>query len=832
MNEFDVMGMSCAACSARVEKAVSSLEGIEKCQVNLLTNSMSVKGTVSEEKIIEAVEKAGYKAYVKKDTKPARDQDDSTDETQMLKKRLVSSLVFLAVLMYFSMGHTMWGFPLSTFFEGNVQAIGLAQLLLTVPVVFINRKFFINGIKGVINRAPNMDTLVAIGSGASLIWSIIILFMMTSASADKMHELLHQLCFESAAMILTLITVGKTLEAKSKGKTTTALKALMKLRPDSATVIRNGNQVQIPASELKKGDVFVVKPGESFACDGIIIEGNGAINESALTGESIPVDKAVSDKVSAATVNLSGYLICEATAVGEDTALSGIIRAVSRAAASKPKIARLADKVSGIFVPTVVLISAVTFIAWLAGGADFGYALERGISVLVISCPCALGLATPVAVMVSSGVAAKNSILFKNAEAMENLGKIRTVALDKTGTLTKGEPEVTEIITVEGADERELLAMAAALEEKSEHPLARAIIKKCRDDGITIGASSLFKAYSGHGVEGICEGATGEKLLCRGGKYDFVSELCDFDEELLKKADELSEKGRTPMFFGARDKALGIISVSDKIKEDSCKAVAMLKEMNIRVVMLTGDNEKTAKEIGRQSGVDEVFAGVLPEEKEKIISSLQKDGMTAMVGDGINDAPALTRADVGIAIGAGTDIAIDSADVVLMKSSLKDVAASITISRKAMRNIKENLFWAFFYNALGIPLAAGMFIPLFNLGLSPMFSAAAMSLSSFCVVSNALRLNLIDVYGERKKGNKKEVPDASDKEQDGKTVIKVSGMMCGHCEKRVTDALMGLPFVKSAEADFNKGTVELELQGEADNRLMKKVIAQAGYKMK
>ncbi len=823
MKEFEVRGMSCAACSARVEKAVSSVDGVEKCSVNLLTNSMTTKGTATEREIIEAVEKAGYSAFAKgeasKDSKA-----EEADENAPLKKRLLYSAAFLLALMYFSMGHIMWDFPLPAFFHGNPTAIGLAQLLLTVPVIFINRRFFISGIKGVLNKAPNMDTLVATGSGAALVWSIILLFRMTRSDSAESMELLHQLCFEAAAMILTLITVGKALEARSKGKTTTALKALMKLNPDTANVLRDGKEETIPVSQLKKGDVFVVRPGESFPCDAVVKEGSGSVNESALTGESIPLDKNAGDRVSAATVNISGYLVCEAVAVGEETALSGIIRIVSQAAASKPKIARIADKVSGIFVPVVVAISAVTFVCWLLSGVDFGYALERGISVLVISCPCALGLATPVAVMVSNGVGARNSILFKNAQAMENMGKVRIVALDKTGTLTKGEPEVTEIITAEGVEKNELLEIAYALEYKSEHPLAKAIVSRCRAEQINAEGAEEFLAVSGKGVEGVCK-----NKKCFAGNYDFVSVHCEIDSSAVKTADFLAEKGMTPMYFGNSEKFLGIIAVADKLKDDSREAVEMLKKMQIRVVMLTGDNEKTAKEIGRQSGVDEVFAGILPGEKEKIIRKLQKKGFTAMVGDGINDAPALTRADVGVAIGAGTDIAIDAADIVLMKNSLRDVAASIRISRSALRNIKENLFWAFFYNALGIPLAAGAFINLFGIGLSPMFSAAAMSLSSFCVVSNALRLNLIDVYGDKKK---KKTPLTESSSKEGALVIRVSGMMCGHCEKRVKEALENLPFVISAVPDFNKGTVEIIADGQADYKAMKKAVSQAGYKIK
>lgn len=829
MQQFDITGMSCAACSARVEKAVSSLADVEKCSVNLLTNSMVTEGSATEKEIISAVEKAGYGAKVKGAVKESEKDDGLQDkETPALKRRLILSLAFLLVLMYFSMGHVMWNFPLPSFFNGNPMAIALVQLLLTVAVMIINKKFFISGLKGVLNKSPNMDTLVSLGSGASFVWSVYLMFKMTAAGSEEMMHLLHEMYFESAAMILTLITVGKMLEARSKGRTTDALKSLMKLKPKTACVIRDGAEVTVPISEVEKGDIFVVRPGESIPCDGVVTEGTSAVNESALTGESIPCDKEKGDKVSAATVNQSGFLKCRATAVGEDTTLSQIIKTVSDAAMSKPKIAKIADKVSGVFVPTVIVIAVVATVIWLIAGESIGYALARGISVLVISCPCALGLATPVAIMVSNGIGAKNGILFKNSQAIENTGKVQIVALDKTGTVTKGEPEVTNIICGDGVTEKELMRVAYSLESKSEHPLAKAIVKRCEETGEEKDEAENFEAVSGKGVKGEVGGR-----MYRGGNLLFVSENCTVAQEMLTKGEELSNKGETPLYFTCEDKLLGIISVADTVKEDSAKAISTLKEMGLYVVMLTGDNENTAREIGRQAGVDEVIAGVLPNEKEKVIRSLQKKGMTAMVGDGINDAPALTRADVGIAIGAGTDIAIDAADIVLMKSRLTDVHGAISLSRAAIRNIHQNLFWAFFYNTLGIPLAAGAFIGLFGWELNPMFGAAAMSLSSFCVVTNALRLNFTDIYSVKhfRKKRKKLQSTAETAMQEKEITLSVKGMMCGHCEKRVKDALEALPFVESATPDFNTGEVKVILCGENDLKAVKKAVKDAGYKM-
>lgn len=829
MQQFDITGMSCAACSARVEKAVSSLADVEKCSVNLLTNSMVTEGSATEKEIISAVEKAGYGAKVKGAVKESEKDDGLQDkETPALKRRLLLSLAFLLVLMYFSMGHVMWNFPLPSFFNGNPMAIALVQLLLTVAVMIINKKFFISGLKGVLNKSPNMDTLVSLGSGASFVWSVYLMFKMTAAGAEEMMHLLHEMYFESAAMILTLITVGKMLEARSKGRTTDALKSLMKLKPKTACVIRDGAEVTVPISEVEKGDIFVVRPGESIPCDGVVTEGTSAVNESALTGESIPCDKEKGDKVSAATVNQSGFLKCRATAVGEDTTLSQIIKTVSDAAMSKPKIAKIADKVSGVFVPTVIVIAVVATVIWLIAGESIGYALARGISVLVISCPCALGLATPVAIMVSNGIGAKNGILFKNSQAIENTGKVQIVALDKTGTVTKGEPEVTNIICGDGVTEKELMRVAYSLESKSEHPLAKAIVKRCEETGEKKDEAENFEAVSGKGVKGEVGGR-----MYRGGNLLFVSENCTVAQEMLTKGEELSNKGETPLYFTCEDKLLGIISVADTVKEDSAKAISTLKEMGLYVVMLTGDNENTAREIGRQAGVDEVIAGVLPNEKEKVIRSLQKKGMTAMVGDGINDAPALTRADVGIAIGAGTDIAIDAADIVLMKSRLTDVHGAISLSRAAIRNIHQNLFWAFFYNTLGIPLAAGAFIGLFGWELNPMFGAAAMSLSSFCVVTNALRLNFTDIYSVKhfRKKRKKLQSTAETAIQEKEITLSVKGMMCGHCEKRVKDALEALLFVESATPDFNTGEVKVILCGENDLKAVKKAVKDAGYKM-
>lgn len=825
MKKFDITGMSCAACSARVEKAVSSLEGIESCSVNLLTNSLVAEGDVSEAEIISAVEKAGYGASVAGgSTFEKSDGDKLKDKvTPVLKKRLIISLGFLFVLMYFSMGYTMWNFPLPEFFVRYPIAVAAVQLILTLTVMIINRSFFISGFKGLFNKSPNMDTLVALGSGASFIWSIAVVFKMLS-SPDGAHHLLHELYFESAAMILTLITVGKMLEARSKGKTTDALKALMELKPRSARVERDGKEIILPVSEVVKGDIFTVLPGESIACDGVVLEGESAVNESALTGESIPAEKKTGDRVFSATVNQSGFLRCEALAVGEDTTLSQIIRMVSDAAAAKPKIARIADKVSGVFVPVVMIIAFVTAVIWLLAGQQAGYALARGISVLVISCPCALGLATPVAIMVGNGMGAKNGILFKTSQALENAGKIQIVALDKTGTITKGEPEVTDIITAEGVSERELLETAYALEKKSEHPLAKAVIKKCESLEIKVPSAESFTAVSGKGVQGIRNGKE-----IKGGNISFIFGAEDIPESIEKKYDELSKKGRTPLYFASEGRYTGLIAVADTVKDDSAEAVKQLQNMGIEVVMITGDNKNTAEEIGRQAGVDRVIAEVLPADKEKAVRALQREGFTAMVGDGINDAPALTRADVGIAIGAGTDVAIDAADIVLMKSRLTDVHALIRLSRATLRNIYENLFWAFFYNALGIPLAAGAFVSLFGWELNPMFGAAAMSLSSFCVVSNALRLNFVDIYSvkhDRKiKSRKKKAVCC----EEGTAEIKVKGMMCPHCEKRVKDCLEKMPFVEYATADFETGMVEIGLSGAADMKQIKKALKEAGY---
>ena len=739
MKNFEVGGMMCAACSARVEKAVNAVEGVESCNVNLLMNTLSVEGSADEKAIMSAVIKAGYTI---KSQSEAKNEEAETKEEDSLKpyiKRLVSSSVLLLVLMYFSMGYAMWSFPLPSFFEGNPVAVAVVQLVVSAVILVINKNFFINGVKGVFHKSMNMDTLVSMGSGVSFLWSLWIFASMIklqiSGDVSGAHHLLHGLYFESAAMIVTLITVGKTLEAKAKGKTTDAIKSLNKLRPETATLIVDGKEKNVQISEVKKGDIFAVKPGESIPVDGIIVEGVSAVNEAALTGESIPVDKEKSDTVSAATVNTSGYLLCEAVAVGEDTLLSKIIRTVTDAAATKAPIARLADKVSGIFVPVVMTIALITFIAWLLADGDFAHALERGISVLVISCPCALGLATPVAVTVGHGVGAKRGILFKTAEAIETAGKVKTVVFDKTGTITKGEPEVTDIIPIEAADEKSLLAFAYSLESKSEHPLAKAVVKKAEEENIPSEDMGEFEAVSGKGVKAQKNG-----VACLGGNIEFIRGYTEVSEEIKERATALSKMGKTPLFFAENERLLGIIAVADVIREESPKAIKKLKEIGIRVVMLTGDNEETAKAIGKQVGADDVIAGVLPHEKQDVIMSLKKDGRVAMVGDGINDAPALTAADTGVAIGAGTDIAIDAANVVLMKSNPDHIPDLISLSRHTLRNIKENLFWAFFYNALCIPLAAGVFTPIFGWELNPMLGAAAMSLSSFCVVSNALRL--------------------------------------------------------------------------------------------
>lgn len=826
MKQFDITGMSCAACSARVEKAVSALEGVTSCSVSLLTNSMAVEGTASDEKIIETVRKAGYGARLKGEDKKETPNNDALrdSETPKLRKRLAASIVFLAVLMYVSMGHTMWGWYLPDILSENHVALGLLQMLLAATVMVINQIFFINGFKGLINKSPNMDTLVALGSGASFVWSVYVLFAMTAAQMkgdiSAVHEYLHGFYFESAAMILTLITVGKMLEARSKGKTTDALKSLMSLAPKTATVIRNGEEVEISVPEVKKGDVFIVKSGESIPVDGVITEGTAAVDESALTGESIPVDKSAGDTVSAATINKAGYVKCEATRVGEDTALSQIIKMVSDAAATKAPIAKIADKVSGVFVPVVIAIAVVTTVIWLLAGESFAFSLARGISVLVISCPCALGLATPVAIMVGSGVGAKNGILFKNAVSLEEAGKINTVVLDKTGTITEGKPRVTDIIP-DGVTENELLKIAYSLEKKSEHPLAGAIIRRAEETEISAYETEKFSVFSGNGLKAEIDGC---EII--GGSLKFISENAAVSDMLKTKADILSENGKTPMFFAKNGRSIGIIAVADTVKEDSPEAIKKLRDMGIRVVMLTGDNEKTAKAIGRQAGVDEVIAGVLPDGKEAVIRDLQKQGKAAMVGDGINDAPALTRADIGIAIGAGTDIAIDAADIVLMKSRLTDAVAAIKLSRATLRNIRQNLFWAFIYNIIGIPLAAGVFIPIFGWELNPMFGAAAMSLSSFCVVSNALRLNFVDIHNGLKNKEKK----IKEKKVMQKT-MKIEGMMCGHCEARVKKVLEALPEVEIAQVSHENDTAVVTLNAPLSDDVLKNTVEAQDYKV-
>ncbi len=836
MEQYNVTGMSCAACSSRVEKAVSAVDGVTSCSVSLLTNSMGVEGTASSAEIIKAVENAGYGASVKGAQKASTDADELKDtETPKLKRRLIASVGFLCVLMYFSMGHMMWGWPLPSFFDGNHVAMGLVQLLLTVAVMVINQKFFISGFKGIIHKAPNMDTLVALGSGASFLWSVYALFMMTDAQvhggAEAAMPWMDEFYFESAAMILALITVGKMLEARSKGKTTDALKELMRLTPKSANVVRDGKEMTVSVSEVKQGEIFVVRPGESVPVDGTVIEGSSAINESALTGESVPVDKEVGDTVSAATINQSGFIRCEATRVGEDTTLSQIIKMVSDAAATKAPIAKIADKVSGIFVPAVISIAVVTIIVWLLVGQTVGYALARGISVLVISCPCALGLATPVAIMVGSGKGARNGILFKTAVSLEETGKVNIVALDKTGTITKGEPQVTDIIPTDGISENELLEKAASLEAKSEHPLAKAVLRRAEENNITLSETDGFKALSGNGLEATLGG---KKLVGGSGKY--ISSVVAVDDAVRQRADSLAKQGKTPLFFSEDGKLLGIIAVADVIKEDSPQAVKELQNMGIHVVMLTGDNEQTAKAIAKEAGVNEVIAGVLPDGKEAVIRKLKEQGKVAMVGDGINDAPALTRADIGIAIGAGADVAVDAADVVVMKSKLTDVSAAIRLSRATLTNIHENLFWAFFYNVIGIPLAAGCYIHLFGWSLNPMFGAAAMSLSSFCVVTNALRLNLVNIrstkHDKKRKSNIKpiEVKTTEEEINAPDVLIKVEGMMCGHCEARVKKALESLSFVSEAKPSFEKGTVEIKLASKANENDMKKAIEDNDYK--
>ena len=839
MIQYIVTGMSCAACSARVEKAVSKVPGVTSCSVSLLTNSMGVEGTATEQEIIKAVKDAGYGASKKGEgaakVQPAQalaGEDMLKDrETPVLKRRLIASVGFLIVLMYFSMGHMMWGWPVPGFMKDNHVMMGLLQMLLTITVMVINQKFFISGFKGLIHRAPNMDTLVALGSGASFVYSTYALFAMTDAQMhgdmDAVMSYMHDFYFESAAMILALITVGKMLEARSKGKTTDALKGLMKLAPKTAVVIRGEKEVQVSIEQVQKGDCFVVKPGENIPVDGEVIEGNSAVNESALTGESIPVDKAVGDKVSAATVNQSGYLKCRATRVGEDTTLSQIIQMVSDAAATKAPIAKIADRVSGVFVPTVITIAVITIIVWLITGQSIGFALSRGIAVLVISCPCALGLATPVAIMVGNGMGARNGIMFKTAVSLEETGKMQIVALDKTGTITSGEPKVTDIIPAAGVTEDTLLKCAYALENKSEHPLARAILENAKEENAGIEEVTGFQALPGNGLTAILDDHT-----LYGGNYTFISSKVSVDGDIQKKAEKLAEAGKTPLFFGNEDRLLGVIAVADVIKEDSPQAIKELQNMGIHVVMLTGDNERTAKAIGQQAGVDEVIAGVLPEGKEQVIRKLKEKGKVAMVGDGINDAPALTRADMGIAIGAGTDVAIDAADVVLMKSRLSDVPAAIRMSRATLRNIHENLFWAFFYNIIGIPLAAGVWYPLFGWKLNPMFGAAAMSLSSFCVVSNALRLNLFKMYDaskDKKLKAKKEKKRSKKEDKTMKKIMHIEGMMCGHCEAAVKKALEALPQVDEAVVSHETGTAELTLNAEIADDVLEKTVEDKDY---
>lgn len=854
MEQYNVTGMSCAACSARVEKAVKKVPGVTSCSVSLLTNSMGVEGTASPAAILSAVQEAGYGASPKnasasKTSDASADLDALADhETPKLKRRLIASLGFLLVLMYFSMGHMMWGWPLPHWFDGNHVAMGLVQLLLAGIVMVINQKFFINGFKGLIHGAPNMDTLVALGSMASFVWSTYALFAMTRAQVDGNDELvmhyMMEFYFESAAMILTLITVGKMLEARSKGKTTDALKSLMKLAPKTATLVRDGAEVTVSIADVQKGDVFVVRPGENIPVDGVVLEGTSAVNESALTGESIPVDKAVGDKVSAATTNQSGFLRCEATRVGEDTTLAQIIKMVSDAAATKAPIAKIADTVSGFFVPAVISIAVVTTIVWLLLGHELGYALARGISVLVISCPCALGLATPVAIMVGNGLGAKNGILFKTAASLEAAGRTQIVALDKTGTITEGAPRVTDLLPAEGVTETELLTLAAALESRSEHPLAKAVLADAEAKTITSPEVTDFAALPGNGLAAKLNG-----MDIYAGNAAFIQTKLTLPAALAQQAEKLASEGKTPLFFGGAGRLLGVIAVADTIKEDSPEAIRQLQNMGIRVVMLTGDNQRTADAIGRQAGVDEVIAGVLPDGKEAVIRQLQASGKVAMVGDGINDAPALTRADTGIAIGAGTDVAIDAADVVLMNSKLLDVPAAIRLSRATLRNIHENLFWAFIYNIIGIPLAAGLFIP-FGLTLNPMFGAAAMSLSSFCVVSNALRLNLFDLHSTRHdhktaspaaapvqsaaENNKKSDAEASEVKTEDNTMkktLKVEGMMCGHCEARVKKALEALPEVDEAVVSHEAGTAIVTLNAEVADDVLKNAVEAQDYKV-
>ena len=830
MQNYEVTGMNCAACVARIEKAVSKVPGVTSCSVNLLTNSMVLDGTASESEIISAVEKAGYGAKNKnagKSTEKKSDKDDflKDKETPVLKKRLFTSLGFLAVLMYISMGHMMWNWPLPIFMEGSHIMIGLSQLLLAASIMVINQKFFVSGFKSLFHRSPNMDTLVALGSSASFIYSTIILFLMTHfqnlGESEKVMSLMHEFYFESAAMILTLITVGKMLEAKSKGKTTNALKSLMKLAPQTATVIRDGKEVEVPVEEVQAGDIFTVRPGENIAVDGIVIEGSSAVNEASLTGESIPSEKTEGSKVSSGTFNTSGFLKCRATAVGSETTLSKIIQMVSESSATKAPIARIADKVSGIFVPVVICIAVITIAVWLLLGKEIGFALARGISVLVISCPCALGLATPVAIMVGNGMCARNGILFKNSVTLEQAGKINIVAFDKTGTITKGTPEVTEIFECTP----DLLMLAASLEAKSEHPLAKAVLEKAGAENIELSEVTDFNAVFGKGLEGFIEG---KKVF--GGNRDFIKSKIQIPKDAIQKADSFSERGQTPLFFSTENEFLGIISVSDTIKEESAQAISQLKNMGIKTIMLTGDNEKTARAIAKQAGIDEVYAGVLPSQKAEIIKKLKAEGVTCMTGDGINDAVALTEADVGIAIGTGTDVAVDAAQIVLMKDNLLDVPAAIRLSRKTLMNIKENLFWAFIYNTIGIPLAAGVFINLFGWKLNPMFGALAMSLSSFCVVTNALRLNLAKIYNN--KGDKKIKNKSHNKEKSKmEKTLNITGMMCGHCEAHVKKALEAVAGVTEAVASHEKGTAVVTLSQDVSNDVLTAAVKDAGYEV-
>ena len=830
MKQYNVTGMSCASCVARVEKAVNKVDGVTSCSVNLLTNSMSVDGDVKSNYVINAVEKAGYGASLKGNSSKENKTNDEPlkdTETPKLKKRLFSSLVFLLLLMYISMGHMMWGFPLPSILANNHIAMGLIQLLLTGIIMVINQKFFVSGFKALIHRSPNMDTLVALGAGASFIYSVYALFAMTNAQVNNDMSLvmkyMDEFYFESAGMILTLITLGKMLESYSKGKTTNAIKGLMNLAPKKATILVDNAEKVVPIEEVKIGDIFVVKPGENIPVDGVVIEGESAVNESALTGESIPVDKTVGDNVSGATVNQSGFIKCKATKVGEDTTLSQIIKMVSDASATKAPIAKVADKVSGVFVPIVISIAVVTIIVWLLCGATFGNALVRGISVLVISCPCALGLATPVAIMVGNGVGAKNGILFKNATSLETTGKVSYVLLDKTGTITNGTPVVTNIIPSENYTENDLLSYASSLESKSEHPLAKAVVQKAIDSNIKTLDTTDFKSLTGNGVSAKINGKT-----IVGGSVKHISSIANIDENIIKQADDLATKGKTPLLFVMDNRLLGIIAVADVVKSDSPKAIKELQNMGIKVVMVTGDNEKTAQAIAKESGVDEVIAGVLPDGKEKVVTQYKEKGMVAMVGDGINDAPALTRADIGIAIGAGTDVAIDSADIVLMKSKLTDVSGAIRLSRGTLRNIHENLFWAFIYNVIGIPLAAGVWIPIFGWTLSPMFGAAAMSLSSFCVVTNALRLNFLNIRSSKRDRKIKNITNKKEK-NTMTTTLKINGMMCPHCEATVKTALESIDGVTSAEVSHESGTAVVTLSKEVSEDVLKKAVVDKGY---